>query len=246
MSNHIVEIDQLSQQIQKRNILDNISLTIEQGEIFGLLGPSGSGKTTLVKTIAGISRCTSGSVSVFNQQMPSKRVISQIGYMAQADALYEDMTALDNVNFFSELYGVHKKRKKERIEEVFTLVELTEHRKRFVHTFSGGMKRRLSLAIALLHEPALLILDEPTVGIDPLLRRSFWKEFQRLKESGVSILITTHVMDEAEHCDRLGFIRDGKCTASGSPHELKEAANAQTIEDAFLYFGGAPCESSPS
>ena len=236
----VVEVEHLVQAFGKRRVLDDISLELKKGEILGLLGPSGSGKTTLVKAIAAIGSYTSGTVRVLGERMPNLGMISQIGYMAQADALYHDLTGLDNLNFFGDMYGVPKKRRLQRIAELLELTQLTEACKRPVHTYSGGMKRRLSLAIALLHEPKILILDEPTVGIDPVLRKDFWREFLRLKENGVSIIITTHVMDEADHCDRLGLIREGRLMALASPKDLKEATGSPTIEDAFLRLGGDP------
>lgn len=240
MSNQtVVQVEHLVQQFGKRKVLHDISFAVEKGEILGLLGPSGSGKTTLVRAIAGIGKVSSGHVTVFNQRMPSFNVISKIGYMAQADALYQDLTGLDNLVFFAELFGVSGSRKKERIEQMLHLVQLQDAAKRTVQTYSGGMKRRLSLALALLHEPDLLILDEPTVGIDPVLRKSFWNEFLRLRQKGTSILITTHVMDEADHCDRLGLVRDGRLIALGTPDELKQNTRTDTIEQAFLHFGGA-------
>ncbi|HEU4963944.1 MAG TPA: ABC transporter ATP-binding protein [Bacilli bacterium] len=234
----VVEIRHLVQQFGKRVVLDDISFTVGRGEILGLLGPSGSGKTTLVKTIAAVGDYAGGEVRVLGRKMPDYATISKIGYMAQADALYHDLTGYDNLVFFAELFGVPRGKRKARIAELLELVQLSEHAKRLVQNYSGGMKRRLSLAVALLHEPQVLILDEPTVGIDPVLRQDFWREFLRLKEQGTSILITTHVMDEAEHCDRLGLIRDGKLIALGSPEQLKQEAEAETIEEAFLRFGG--------
>lgn len=234
----VVKVEHLTQRFGKRTILHDISIDLQTGEILGLLGPSGSGKTTLVRAIAGIGEYSEGQIRVLGEEIPSLRVVSRIGYMAQADALYQDLTGLDNLTFFADMYGVPKKRQKNRIEEVLELVQLKDAAKRPVHTYSGGMKRRLSLAIALLHEPDILILDEPTVGVDPVLRKNFWEEFRRLQEIGVSLLITTHAMDEAEHCDRLGLIRDGRLIAFGKPAELKEAAGSQTIEGVFLYFGG--------
>lgn len=234
----VVHVSGLAQKFGKRTILHEISLDLHRGEILGLLGPSGSGKTTLVRAIAGIGQYTAGEVDVFGIRMPSLKVTPRIGYMAQADALYQDLSGYDNLIFFAELYGVPRKRQKERFQYVLDLVQLAEHAKRPVQTYSGGMKRRLSLAIALLHEPEILILDEPTVGVDPLLRRDFWREFISLKQKGVSIIITTHVMDEADNCDRLGLIRDGRLTALGTPDELKENAGAATIEESFLYYGG--------
>jgi ABC-2 type transport system ATP-binding protein len=234
----VVKVSHLVQKYGKRVVLDDVSFEMERGEILGLLGPSGSGKTTLVKTIAAVGSYSGGEVRVLGKKMPDYKTISRIGYMAQADALYHDLTGYDNLVFFAELFGVPRAKRKARIEELLKLVQLREHAKRPVHAYSGGMKRRLSLAMALLHEPEILILDEPTVGIDPVLRQDFWREFLRLKEQGVSILITTHVMDEAEHCDRLGLIREGKLIALGTPEQLKEETGAATIEEAFLRYGG--------
>jgi ABC-2 type transport system ATP-binding protein len=158
--------------------------------------------------------------------------------MAQSDALYEDLSALDNLLFFASLYNLKGKVAKIRAEEVLKLTHLSEDKKKLVRNFSGGMKRRLSLAISLIHEPELLILDEPTVGIDPVLRKEFWGKFNELKREGCTIIITTHVMDEADKCDRLAMIRNGKITALASPEELKVMSKESTIEGAFLYFGG--------
>lgn len=234
----VVRVERLTQRFGKRTILHDVSINLQRGEILGLLGPSGAGKTTLVRAIAGIGEYSEGEIAVLGERMPSLRVVQRIGYMGQADALYQDLNGFDNLTFFSDMYGVSKKRRSSRIVEVLELVQLTHDAKRPVHTYSGGMRRRLSLAIALLHEPDILILDEPTVGVDPVLRKNFWTEFRRLQSSGVSILITTHVMDEAEHCDRLGLIRDGRLIALGQPAELKEQAGSSSMEDVFLHFGG--------
>jgi len=156
--------------------------------------------------------------------------------MAQSDALYEDLNATDNILFFASLYGIRGKGAISRCKELLELVLLSEEGKKLVRDFSGGMKRRLSLAIALVHKPEILILDEPTVGIDPVLRIQFWKEFERLRQNGVTIIITTHVMDEAEHCDRLALIREGGIIALDTPEGLKIKSGEKDIESAFLYF----------
>lgn len=234
----VVRVSGLKQQFGKLVVLDNINMEVARGEILGLLGPSGSGKTTLVKEIIGMLNPTSGKIIVLDKEMPTLSIVDRIGYMAQSDALYDDLNAYDNLYFFGELYGMKGSEARKRAEEVLSLVMLTPHAKRAVRTFSGGMKRRLSLAIALFHNPELLILDEPTVGIDPVLRRQFWAEFHRLKAKGVTIIVTTHVMDEAEHCDRLALMREGNITALDTPEKLKEASGEDTIEGAFLYFGG--------
>jgi ABC-2 type transport system ATP-binding protein len=233
----IISIKNLTQSYGNTVILNNISLDILKGEIIGILGPSGSGKTTLIKSIIGMQKIAKGDICVLDTKMPSLEVISRIGYMSQADALYEDLSAYDNLMFFASLYNLKGKEAKTRAEYVLELTHLKAHYKKPVRNFSGGMKRRLSLALSLLHRPELLILDEPTVGIDPVLRKEFWLEFESLKAEGCTILITTHAMDEAEKCDRLALLRDGEIIALGSPKELKQQANASTIEDAFLHFG---------
>ncbi|HHT7239309.1 ABC transporter ATP-binding protein [Bacillus cereus] len=227
----------VSKKFGKKEVLYNLSLQIEKAEIFGVVGPSGSGKTTLIQMIAGINESTTGDVIVFNTIMPNLNEMKRIGYMAQADALYEELSAYENADFIATMYGLKGKRKKERIEEVFELVQLSEHMKKQVQHFSGGMKKRLSLAIALLHEPEILILDEPTVGIDPLLRKSIWEKFYDLKKKGTTIIVTTHIMDEAEFCERLGLIREGNLVAIGTPEELKKQTSSGRIEDVFMLEG---------
>lgn len=158
--------------------------------------------------------------------------------MAQSDALYTELSAKENLEFFAALYGLKGGNRTRRIGDVMELVNLQEHLRRRVDQYSGGMKRRLSLAIALLHEPPLLLLDEPTVGIDPVLRQSIWKELKALNRKGTTIVLTTHVMDEAEKCDRLAMIRDGVLLAADTPAGLLQATGAASIEEAFLYYGG--------
>ncbi|MDP4153063.1 MAG: ABC transporter ATP-binding protein [Bacillota bacterium] len=221
----------------KNVILDNVSIDIKKGGMIGFLGPSGAGKTTLIKAMIGMKEAA-GSVYIDGEAMPSLSVTSQIGYMAQQDALYEDLTGLDNVLFFEALYGLRGKEAKSRAAEVLELVNLSGDAKKRVKYYSGGMRRRLSLAVALAHKPKLLFLDEPTVGIDPVLKKVFWEEFHRLKEEGATIVITTHVMDEAYRCDRLALIRDGGIIADGTPVELMVRAGAQSLEEAFLFYSG--------
>ncbi|MGI8314822.1 ABC transporter ATP-binding protein [Halobacillus mangrovi] len=235
----IVQMNQISHQFGKTTIIKDVNLSIEKGEIFGLLGPSGAGKTTLVKMMTGILSPTEGEVFLNGEKMPSLNQMKQYGFMAQADALYQELTARENLDFFASLYKMPKAHKKERIKEVMEMVDLTNHLDQTVETYSGGMKRRLSLAAALVHEPELIILDEPTVGIDPVLRQSIWDELNRLKNKGVTIIVTTHVMDEAEKCDRLAMLRSGKVIALNSPMQLKEEIGAANIEEVFLYYGGA-------
>lgn len=235
----IVQMNNISHKFGKTINLQDINLSIKKGEIFGLLGPSGSGKTTIVKMMTGILSPGEGEVYLNNELMPSLKQMKRYGFMAQSDALYQELTARENLDFFGSLYKLSKSKRKHRIQEVMDMVDLTKHLDQPVETYSGGMKRRLSLAAALIHEPEIIILDEPTVGIDPVLRQSIWQELYRLKESGVTIIVTTHVMDEAEKCDRLAMLRDGKVIAVDSPEHLKEGIGASTIEEVFLHYGGA-------
>jgi ABC-2 type transport system ATP-binding protein len=233
-----IRIHDVTKRFGSNIVLEHITLDVKRAEIFGLLGPSGAGKTTLVKMIAGIDVASSGYVDVLHERMPQLRITRSIGYMAQSDALYTDLSAKENLEFFAALYGLKGMASKQRIDEVMTLVNLTPDLNKQVSQYSGGMKRRLSLAIALLHSPEILILDEPTVGIDPVLRQSIWREIELLSQQGTTILITTHVMDEAYRCHRLGMIRDGHLIAAGPPQLLMEQTGSSTIEEAFLYYGG--------
>lgn len=233
-----IDVREATRSFGSKEILHRISLSVRLGEIFGLLGPSGTGKTTLVKIIAGIDQAQSGQITVLGTVMPKLDMLLRIGYMAQSDAMYPELTAKENMEFFGALSGLKKPVLRRRMKEVMELVDLEEHLNKSVSSFSGGMKRRLSLAIALLHQPEVLILDEPTVGIDPLLRASIWAELNQLSASGVTILLTTHVMDEADKCHQLAMIRDGSLIASGTPDELQKTSGGKTLEDAFLFYGG--------
>jgi ABC-2 type transport system ATP-binding protein len=227
----------------KKQVLKDIDLEIPCGHIYGLLGPSGCGKTTIVKIIAGILEATTGEAYVLNQAMPQLSLMNQVGYMAQSDALYGSLTAAENLQFFGAIYGMSKSELKKRTAEVMELVNLSEHLHKPVQAFSGGMKRRLSLAMAILHNPPVLVLDEPTVGIDPLLRRNIWAELNTLADQGVTILVTTHVMDEADKCHSLAMMRDGRLIAKGTSRELQEKIGVSSIEEAFIYYGGQNYES---
>lgn len=238
MNNEIISVQHVSKAFGKKEVLKNITFHVEKGEIFGLLGPSGSGKTTLVKCLIGMEKMTEGTICVLDTKVPNLDLTLKIGFMAQSDALYTDLTAYENLDFFASLYGLKGTYKKERIEYVLSIVNLTEDAKKKIHQFSGGMKRRLSLAISLLHEPDVLVLDEPTVGIDPILRQAIWNELENMRKRGTTIVVTTHVMDEAEKCTKLGMIREGQLIAIGTPDELKQRVSVTSIEEAFLTYGG--------
>lgn len=234
----IVKVKNITKEISKIKILDNISLEIEEGEILGLIGPSGSGKSTFIKSIIGMEKITYGEVFILGKKIPNRNILQNIGYMAQSDALYEDLTGKENLEFFAKIFSINKYERNKRIEYVSNLVNMQNDLNKKVKYYSGGMKRRLSLAISLIQDPKVLILDEPTVGIDPKLRLSIWNELNKLKLNGKSIIITTHVMDEAQRCDKLALIRNGKIIANGTPSKLKDEFKVDTIEDIFLKIGG--------
>ncbi|MDF2558251.1 MAG: transporter ATP-binding protein [Bacillales bacterium] len=233
-----VSIRNITKSFGAQKVLDGINLDVRQGEIYGLLGPSGAGKTTLVKMLTNLEKQDSGDITFEGINLPSSKVIHKIGYMSQSDALYQELTAGENLDFFAALFGIPAAKRVIRIHEVAKVVNLQDHLKKSIQNYSGGMRRRLSLAASLLHEPDLLILDEPTVGIDPVLRQQIWTQFNILKNQGKTIIVTTHVMDEAEKCDRVGLLRDGKIIAEGSPEEIIKEAGVSRLEDAFLVLGG--------
>lgn len=234
----IVKVKNITKEVSKIKILDNVSFEIEEGEILGLIGPSGSGKSTFIKSIIGMEKITSGEVFILGNKIPNRNILQSIGYMAQSDALYEDLTGKENLEFFAKIFSINKYEINKRIEYVSNLVNMQNDLNKKVKYYSGGMKRRLSLAISLIQDPKILILDEPTVGIDPKLRLSIWNELNKLKLNGKSIIITTHVMDEAQRCDKLALIRNGKIIANGTPSKLKDEFKVDTIEDIFLKIGG--------
>ncbi len=213
--------------------VQGVNLQIRRGEIYGVLGPNGSGKTTLLRMLVSLVKPTSGSVELLGERMPNKNILARAGYMTQTTAVYNDLSVRENIEFFGALCGGVTK---ERVNELLELTELKDREKTLAGTLSGGMKQRTSLACALVHRPQLLFLDEPTVGVDPQLRASFWKYFRALAHDGVTIVVSSHVMDEAERCDRLGFIRAGKLFAQGTASELRARAGAANLEDAFLKF----------
>ena len=233
-----VEAREVRKRFGEVTALDGLSLTVAAGEIYGLLGPNGSGKTTLIRALAGLVRPDAGEVRVFGATPRAAVAGGAIGYMTQAPALYGELSVEENLRFFAALEGVADVAG--RIEDALRHVELIDRRGTIVGSLSGGLKTRVSLAATLLHQPRLLLLDEPTVGVDPALRREFWQHFRSLASEGVTILISSHVMDEASRCDRLGLIRAGRLLAEGSATELIRSAGTADLESAFLALSQAP------
>jgi ABC-2 type transport system ATP-binding protein len=215
--------------------VDGVSFELAPGRIYGLLGPNGSGKTTLIRLLTGMARPTAGHAEVLGTAMPSRPLLARIGYMTQADGIYPTLTVGENARFFAAAYGV---RDREQVVESLRLVNLDDRLDAVASTLSGGQRRRLSLACALVHRPPVIFLDEPTVGIDPLLRAEFWAHFRSLAAGGATIVVSSHVMDEADRCDELLFIRSGRVTARGTGAEIRARAGTANLEDAFLRLGG--------
>ena len=218
----------------RRKVLDDVDFEVPRGEIVCLLGPSGCGKTTMVDLVIGNTVPESGTVTVLGEQAPYLHVRAKVGYMPQDEALYDDITAEENLRFFGAMVGLGGRALSARMDELLRFAKLEGDRKKLVSHYSGGMKRRLSLAIALLHEPELLVLDEPTVGLDPAHRRVIWDEFDRLTAGGVTILVTTHIMDEAARCHRIVMLQGGRIIAQGSPSDILARTGAVDLESAFL------------
>jgi len=215
-------------------VIKDISFTIKSGDIVGLLGPSGSGKTTTIRLLIGAIAVDSGRITFNDTLVPNLDLLRKIGFMPQNDALYDDLSGEDNLKFFAELYGVKKKDLHKRIDEVLALVELTGDRRKHVRNYSGGMKKRLSLAVALIHEPEILLLDEPTVGIDPVLRRSIWNQFKDMRNAGKTLIVSTHVMDEVYECDMAALLYNGTLISYDSVQNLLDSTESGKVEELFF------------
>jgi ABC-2 type transport system ATP-binding protein len=229
-----VTVAGVSKSFGSLKVLDDVSLQVRSGEVYGLLGPNGSGKTTLIRMLVGLILPDAGSVTVLGTRMPNVGILGNVGYMTQQAALYPDLSVEENIRFFAAVNDAEA-----GVDEALRFVELWERRKSVITELSGGMRQRASLACAIVHGPRLLLLDEPTVGLDPQLRIQFWDGFRVMVRSGISIVVSSHVMDEAERCDRLGLVRSGKLLAEGSAAELKERAGAPDLERAFLTLSAA-------
>ena len=235
-------VEALSKRFGELRAVDDVSLAIPRGEIYGLVGPSGAGKTTLIRMLSGLAVPTAGTAKLLGSSMPSERraVEHRFGYMPQERAIYRDLSVAENLLFFGQIYGMSRARITERTRDLLDLMKLSDRGKQRADRLSGGEKQRLSLACALVHEPEALLLDEPTIGLDPALRREFWDHFHELNSDGRTILLTTHYLNEAEWCDRVGLMQRGRLIAEGTPDELKVKAAARSgqerpdMEEVFL------------
>jgi len=215
--------------------VNRVSFHVSKGEIFGFLGPNGAGKSTTIRMLCGILAPSggSGTVAGFDIRREPEKIKAHIGYMSQKFSLYEDLTVEQNIDFYSGIYGIPSQRKKEKKEWVIEMAGLQEHRNSPTSILSGGWKQRLSLGCAIMHEPPIVFLDEPTSGVDPISRRQFWELIYGLSERGITVFVTTHYMDEAEYCDRLALIYRGELIAVGSPEKLKTQLMEEEVLEVF-------------
>ncbi|MEL4105277.1 ABC transporter ATP-binding protein [Oscillospiraceae bacterium WX1] len=235
----VIDINDVGKRFGHLRVLSGISLTAQPGEILCLLGPSGAGKTTLIRLITGALCPDGGTITYDGEKIPTMASIRHIGYMPQNDAVYNDITGLDNLLFFGRLYGLKGARLKDAAARMLTLVNLTDDQNKLVCNYSGGMKKRLSLAVALLHDPDILVLDEPTVGIDPLLRQTIWDKFNDLAARGKTIIISTHVMDEADKCKKAALLYQGLLIEHDTVAALKAKTASGSLEELFFMAGKA-------
>lgn len=229
-----IEIDSLAVTIGGQRILQDITVDLPEGHIIGLLGPSGAGKTTLIRTLVGRQRPSRGSVRIFGLPAGSPQLRRQIGYMTQAVSVYPDLTVRENLRYFAIMTG----QPRHEADRLIDVVELGAQAGQLVNRLSGGQKSRVSLAVALLGSPKVLMLDEPTVGVDPVLRKQLWDIFGRLAKQGTTLLITSHVMDEAGRCQDLLLIRDGRLLAYDTPEGIRAKTGAKTVEESFIKLVG--------
>jgi ABC-2 type transport system ATP-binding protein len=238
MNDTAITIEGLVFSYGKLRVIDGLSLDIPAGISFGLLGPNGSGKTTLIRLMVGLLKPAAGTIRVLGRAA-STAAARNLGYMPQLPALYAELSVAQNIDFFARIYGLRDgKERRQRVEEIIEMTDLRDKARVSVTHLSGGMKQRVSLGCAIVHRPPVLFLDEPTVGLDPELRAHLWENFRRFNQAGTTIIISSHTMDDAAHCDRLVFLRQGRVIAAGTPDELRAATGRAdaTLEEAFLYF----------
>lgn len=233
---YVIQTRGLVKTFGKLRAVDGLDLKIRKGQLYGLLGPNGCGKTTTIRMALGLLTITEGWVEVLGARIPDKAISARIGYMPQETAVYRELTVHDNLELFGHMYEVPLERMVEREDELLRLVELRDWRDSMAGDLSGGMMHRLSLACAMMHDPEVMFLDEPTVGVDPELRDSLWHHFQDLCRDGKTIILTTHYIEESRHCDLVGLMRDGRIIAEDAPKALMRKAGTDTLEDAFLHF----------
>jgi ABC-2 type transport system ATP-binding protein len=232
----IVKLENIHKKYREFSAVKDMTLEIKKGEIYGLLGPNGAGKSTTIKMICGVLPPTSGRGEVLGLDLyrAPEEIKKSIGYMSQRFSLYEDLTVKENIRFFANIYGLSKADIKERMGQIISMAGLEDRVNQLTGNLSGGWKQRLALGCAIIHKPKLLILDEPTAGVDPVSRRLFWEMLYALSAQGITILVTTHYMDEAQSCDRVGFVFNGTKLREGIPSELIKSLGVDNLEDVFI------------
>ena len=236
MSDVAVDIRELTRRFGAVTAVSRLTLAVRRGEVFGLLGPNGSGKTTTIRMLCGLLEPSEGDATVAGVDVRAapERVKTQIGYMSQRFGLYEDLTVRENLEFYAGIYGLTGTARRERIDHIVAFLGIGGRLAQLAGELSGGWKQRLSLGCSVLHHPPVLFLDEPTAGVDPAARRNFWSAIHELSHGGTTVLVTTHYMDEAERCDRLGMMSLGHLIALGTPAQVAEQVGGKTLEDAFI------------
>ncbi len=233
---YTITVDKLKKVFGSFTAVDGISFSVKKGEIFGFLGPNGAGKSTTIRMLCGILEPTSGggTVAGFDINKQSEKIKENIGYMSQKFSLYDDLTVSENLDFYAGIYQTEKAERESRKKEMIFMAGLAGRENELTSNLSGGIKQRLALGCATIHAPGILFLDEPTSGVDPVSRRSFWNLIYSLADCGTTVLVTTHYMDEAEHCNNIALISDGIIAAQGSPQELKKFSGKNTLEEVFV------------
>lgn len=233
-----IEVEGLTKKFGRHTAVDRISFQVPEGKIFGFLGPNGSGKSTTIRMLCGVLTPTKGSARILGYDVTNNadKIKQNIGYMSQKFSLYEDLTVNENLDFYAGIYGLTNKEREERKKGIIAMAGLVGRENTLTRNLSGGWKQRLALGCALIHKPKILILDEPTAGVDPVSRRIFWQMIFTLARQGITVLVTTHYMDEAECCDSLAFIFNSKLIAVGTPRELIEKEKVSNLEDVFIKY----------
>jgi ABC-2 type transport system ATP-binding protein len=233
--NTSVEISKVTVILGKKfEALKDVSVSLPKGKIIGFIGPSGAGKTTLIRSIVGRQKLSAGSITVFGIDAGDKQLRDLVSYMTQEVSVYTDLTVAENIEYFATMIGMPRKAISEEVNRLLDIVDLVPQKYQLVEKLSGGQKQRVSLAIALIGKPKLMVLDEPTVGLDPLLRDELWNLFRNLANDGTTLIVSSHVMDEAERCDELLLIRNGQILAGGTPKELCQKTGTDSVEKSFL------------
>lgn len=232
----IIETKDLTKKFGNFTAVDQINFKVHKGEIFGFLGANGAGKTTAIKMLSGLLQPSSGEAKVINYDVykDAEKIKANIGYMSQRFSLYDDLTVLENMNFYGGIYGLTKKQIQEKTEEITNQLSIVQYKDHLVKSLPLGWKQKLAFSISILHDPPLVFLDEPTGGVDPVARREFWEYIMQISHKGTTIFVTTHYMDEAEYCDTVSIMVDGRIEAMDSPQGLKDKFKAKDIHDVFV------------